>query len=73
MPTQRRLQAPQFNNKPLPFPRERAKNSKGKTALHERKPHSPARARINSCKNKPDSKRATKGNGGSRRFVPWCK
>lgn len=24
------------------------------------------------CKKRPDSKRATRGPGGSKRFVPWC-
>lgn len=24
------------------------------------------------CKKRPDSKRATRGKGGSKRFVPWC-
>lgn len=25
-----------------------------------------------SCKKRPDSKRAARGSGGSKRFVPWC-
>lgn len=24
------------------------------------------------CKKRPDSKKATRGSGGSKRFVPWC-
>jgi len=24
------------------------------------------------CKSRPDSRKATKGSGGSRAFVPWC-
>lgn len=25
-----------------------------------------------SCKKRPDSKKAARGSGGGRRFVPWC-
>jgi len=29
--------------------------------------------RENICKTRPDSKKAQKGTGGSKEFVPWCK
>lgn len=30
------------------------------------------KAREVHCKRRPDSKKATRGSGGSKRFVPWC-
>lgn len=41
-----------------PSPDARKSSHKAREALH--------------CKRRPDSKKATRGNGGSKRFVPWC-
>lgn len=41
-----------------PSPDTRKSSHKAREALH--------------CKRRPDSKKATQGKGGSKRFVPWC-
>jgi hypothetical protein len=48
--------------------------SKLAIAAHEHdERNSPKKAReYPSCKKRPNSKKAAKGNGGSKKFVPWC-
>lgn len=46
---------------------------KSKTPLHDERNSLETRKERPTCKKRPDSRKAAKGTGGSRDFIPWCK
>lgn len=64
-------------NKPTPTASPQRSAATTKTSLHEPRLENslvePSRKLPQTCKERPDSKEARKGSGGSRSFVPWCK